>query len=784
MRSIWMITFKNILKRKTYAIAIFLLTAVAAVCMATGLSTIFRSRQIYDAAYTRANSPDNFYLYYKENYSPAYLDFFRKRAEVRSENAQTCLGGECGTINGVDLSTCIFAENDPKQYNFAFLPGAEKLTDHSLYLPIVYQQEYNAKVGGTFFLKTGSGNLRYRIAGFFEDPVYGSAMMGMKRVLLTTGGYRQLREKTLGRTTEEMVVLQVNLKPAYEGANFENTMEAINRAFGSDTLATYQTDRGMFHTAVLIIPSLIAVVMLSFAVLLLLVVILVLRHAILSSIEADYVSFGILKAIGFTGPDVLISVLLQYIILVLFGAAAGVIAAVFVTPAAAGVLMGSTGIIGRVGLTVSAAVGVPAALLLLCALVAGLTARHTAVISPMRAISYGKAPVHFSSRLNPSLSRMSALPQWLSLPMKQMASRLTQYATLIIVAALFTFMLSTMKMMTSSFASEGRMTRILGVPVYDIDIESMNPTLCPSSKLEDVVRDINRTYGVKDKEWRLYKSVRIDGDAVTCTANSTFAQMEGALLKGSMPQAQNEVAVTPFISSLLHKSVGDTVVIQKGNIKKNYLISGVVQDIDEMGKVIELNEAGYRGVAPNFKPMSRSVTLKNGGDVKSIISALKKKYPPDTGITFANNKTQVDQIFSSVNAAMKLASAAVMALTLLLISCITLLLCSIAIYRENIDTGIFKAIGFKTRQLRIQFTLRFLMVAVLGGAVGIVLSLLFSQMIINALLSNIGIASLPWEWNFATIGFPLLFVVCVTGLTAFVCSARMRHITPARLISE
>lgn len=786
MRSIWMVARKGILKRKTYTIAIFFLTAVAAVCMATALSTIFHTQEIYDTAYQKSHSPDIFYAFWGKSYSPDDLSFFKQRPEVEDAVAQPCLYGvgTVGSLNGQDLSACVFAAYDPSANDYALSDTEGALTDHSAYLPLLYKSQFNAKTGDSILIKTAEGNVSFTVAGFFEDPVYGSAFMGTKQILLSAGGYREMESLTQNRTTAAGVNLNVYLKPAYQGTVFGKTAETVNQTFGRDTLATFQADRLLFRSAVLIIPRIISVVLLCFSVLLLLVTIFVLRHAILSSIEADYVSLGVLKAFGFTRTNILASVLVQYLTVAAGGAAAGVVAAVFATPGISGVLMASTGILGNAGLTAPAALGTTAALLLLCGCIAGVTARRAAKVSPMRAIAFGKAPVQFSSRLNPSLARLHSLPLWLSLPIKQMTTRIRQYATLIVVAALFTFMLATLEMMTANFSSVEKMARILGLPLYDLDVVSASPALCPPEKLDGIVGDISRTYGVKRVDWTDYQSLRVDGFAVTGAVWSSFDEQKDAVLSGSLPELDNEVAITPLISRMLGKGVGDSVVVRKGDSQQSYMITCILQSISEMGKVIELNAPGYRRIAPDYQPTARSLVLNDNSDVPGVIAALKQKYPSASGVSFSNDKTNLYNIFSTVQMATGLASAVVLLLTLLLIACITLLLCTITVYREFNDTGIFKAVGFRTRELRLQFTLRFVLVSVLGSFFGIALSLLFAKTLIGAALSSMGIASLPAVWSFATLGFPLLFVMCTAGLTAFLCSAKIRRISPVRLVNE
>lgn len=147
--------------------------------------------------------------------------------------------------------------------------------------------------------------------------------------------------------------------------------------------------------------SYVSVILLCFSALLMIIAGIVIRHAILSSIETDYVSLGILKAIGFTGKNIIASILLQYLIISLLGTVAAAVAGIFTSPAMAQVLMNSTGIFGSANLTPPIALSVILAILTVIGLIAYLTALRAA---PAICV---KVYVHFSYRRS---DRHSAQP--------------------------------------------------------------------------------------------------------------------------------------------------------------------------------------------------------------------------------------------------------------------------------------------------------------------------------------------------------------------------------------
>ena len=54
--------------------------------------------------------------------------------------------------------------------------------DGEIYLPSYFKDEFSCKVGRKLLCKTEEGDYKYKIADFFEDPLYGSSNIGSKTI--------------------------------------------------------------------------------------------------------------------------------------------------------------------------------------------------------------------------------------------------------------------------------------------------------------------------------------------------------------------------------------------------------------------------------------------------------------------------------------------------------------------------------------------------------------------------------------------------------------------------
>ena len=88
---------------------------------------------------------------------------------------------------------------------------------------------------------------------------------------------------------------------------------------------------------------------------------------------------------------------------------------------------------------------------------------------------------------------------------------------------------------------------------------------------------------------------------------------------------------------------------------------------------------------------------------------------------------------------------------------------------EQRNTGIYKAIGFTDRQLRLSFALRFGVTAALGAVIGTVLAALCTDPLVSSAMKLAGISNFA---STATLGSTLLPAAVVIGLfTLFAYSA-------------
>ena len=110
--------------------------------------------------------------------------------------------------------------------------------------------------------------------------------------------------------------------------------------------------------------------------------------------------------------------------------------------------------------------------------------------------------------------------------------------------------------------------------------------------------------------------------------------------------------------------------------------------------------------------------------------------------------------------------------------------CIRSFLRERTDIGIYKALGFTVRQLRLQFSFRFLIVSVIGAAFGIILCIFLCPSMMKILLRGVGITNFTTDYTLDVIILPVCMICFCFFLFAYLVSGKIKKVEVRELISE
>nr|WP_253198379.1 ABC transporter permease [Clostridium gasigenes] len=497
----------------------------------------------------------------------------------------------------------------------------------------------------------------------------------------------------------------------------------------------------------------------------------------------DYVSLGILKSIGFKNKQIRLILLLQYMLTGILASGIGMLISGFLLKLVGSFLLSSTGLFWEGNIKIIVCLSILGTLLFLLSIFIVLITRKITKVSPVRAITFGHAPVYFSSRINFSLDKANLIPLSIKIAAKQIITHLKQYVMLFIVVGILTSFII-------AIASISNM--IIGDNAENIFI-SFSSDISISYNNEKDIDVVNEIIKEVESEGSVIEKFMLKGEYRTVDNRKILVMVVDDLvgglktpLEGRNPKYSNEVMITKIMSDLIQKSIGDKVVVEnlKGE-KEEYIIVGLNQNTQGVGKNIIMLESGMRILEPNYILKRTEFKIESNDDISGIVEKLKVKYKDyEENITITDTNKIEKESMKSITNTINSATTGTYIIAIIVVGLISILVCSNTLQKEKIDIGILKAQGFTTKQLRGQFTLRFLIVALVGSGLGIILNILCNDYIMSLLFKNAGLSNFITVYSIKTLMEPVGIICTFTCLFAWLVTIKIKKVTPKNLIQE
>lgn len=659
-----------------------------------------------------------------------------------------------------------------------FREKPEELKDGEVYVSPSFCAIYDVQAGDTLELTAQEGGPAevFKIKGFFEDPVAGSAMMGMKQIFLTKNDMRKLSgqldeagENAQGQRLNVFHLFRVK-DSALSAGEFQKIVNA-----GTDLAAEagFSYGKETIMGFMLILYNIFAGFLLVFVMVLLVVAMLIAGHSISSGIEQNYVNMGILKAIGYTRRDLRIVWLLQYLFVIVCGMGIGIPLSTLVvrkinrlTVTVTGLLVPSPIPVGKSLLALGSI------LLVIIAFICVKTAKISR-ITPIRAIRGGAEDVYFKSRFMAPI-RKGGLHFWLAY--RQLISGKKQYISACLVASLLVFFLSLTARMDAWIGPDGKgLMDSFSASRYDLGIR------CTDEGMEEEIEGIlEERAGIVDS----YQFVmsRASVGQIEYLMNIISKPEYFNLLLGRSCLYRNEIVVTQGVADELRIGTGDTVSVAFGGKELDFIVSGIYQCANDMGENFGISKEGFeRFREPEAEEESYYTyyLLQDASVTEETAQFLKETYGERIFID-ENMWSGVDIIVLALSALMVF----MYLVTIVFILITVTLTGSKILYKEQHDLGIYKSLGYASGKLRLAFSLRFGIVSAAGSALGILLSAVLTDPLASAMLKMCGISRFASSLTPFRMALPAMIVSALFFLFAWCAAGRVKKVEPGILIVE
>lgn len=773
----------NIRRQKSSFVGIFILMLIVSLAMTAVLTISVNSQKSDEEALEHVGFGDMLVMMDNggQEEGKELIQKVEEHDEVEKVQVIPAVCANFKEINGVSNGSSVMLERyDPSELDFrifdesgtGYIEEPEALKAGEIYAPICYSTSYHCKVGDTIPVKLMKHTENYTIKGFFEDPFMGSSMMGIKTVLVSDADMeimlKSIREGTADSISEGMLL---NIfRKENSNLSYLKFQQELNKDTGVAGYAWISMGTSQAMGYMLIMIRIFSGSFLVFIALLLIITLIIMNHSIGSSIEMEYVNLGILKAVGVTQGKLKVILMLQYLLSALLGAVIGVPLAIPVIKMINKITTPVVGILTPNYLAMipcfMALLGIMAFLVLFIS----MKLRKLKEITPVRAICGGKENIYFSSRLELPI-RKKGMSFWLAF--RQLTSNGKKYISVGVITGLLVFFMIMMGHMDAWMGEDGtEFSRIFDATEYDLWVH------CYNEDIQEEVEETIESYSKIEKKYQVQNVyLMMEGCKIMCFVCEAPEEIE-SVLEGRTCQYDNEILITDFVADDLGLQIGDTVTVAENDKKEEYMVSGIYQCANDMGSNFAMSKAGYDRVGN--QRLGEAYCLKNPEKAKDIAEKLNERYGTELKVTAERGFSGIDSIVSAVNAVSVLVYVLAVIFALVVIS----LVCGKIFAKERQDYGIYKAMGFTSGNLRLQFALRFMLVSMIGSILGVVLTILLMNKCFGLLLSYVGISQIETEIAWISVLIPIGMMAVVFFLFSYWKAGKIKRVQPRVLISE
>lgn len=642
-----------------------------------------------------------------------------------------------------------------------------------IYLPLLYKSEGIA-VGESVEILIGSHKETYTVCGFFNSIMMGSHNCVMMEIVLTEDKYAELAGKGY---VPRAALCSVRLKDRAENLSFEAELKSlVSEQYPNINMMSncYNIVSQSRYISQMICAGILS----AMAFIVLLIALVVIVSNIVNYIQVGMKNLGVLKAEGYTSGQLIRTLLCQFLSLTILAAVVGMGLSYLFFPSVNAMMITQTGIpyaMRFLPLLFFLSLGM---LCLAVGLAVCLTARKIRKIEPIAALRSGIQTHNFKRNYIP-LERTKA-PLHLALALKTTLSGIKHNLTVCITMLALSLVVVFSGLMMENVITD--MTPFLNMIVG----ETADSCISVQADAEgDFLAQMQKDERV-EKAY-LYHSLNVShagGAELMATLCGDFskANNQNIVYEGRAPKYDNEIALAGKYASETGFKIGDEIEIIANGNREAYLICGLTQISNNLGRDCLFTRAGYERLG-TLTHTNYYINLAEGTDIDAFNLEIKEKFG-DRVYTTINVRTTIEGAAAVYVSLMRMIVIAILVLSAVIITFVLYLLVRTMLNNKQRDYGILKALGYTTGELILQTALSFMPTAVLSAAVGLVLCSLIINPLTALFLSGIGIVKCTFTVPVGFIAAAGVVLVLFTFGMACLLSVKIRRITPKALLTE
>lgn len=770
---------KDIKRKKTMNVILLIFVILAATFIASSANNLITVSGALDNFFEKAGVPDYWFATTNASDMERFEDFAEENGYnydvarlIQIESKNTFIEGEkLDYSNTLALSTLggikIYDKNNEEitQIN----DGEVYVTNHIFTLT---GNDFHE--GGKILISQNGVEKEFTIKGYTKDALFGSAMVGMTRFLVSDNDAKLFNDAATICSAVEVHTSDARYLDKFNELGI-NTVMAI--------------DRSMVKM-IYIMDILIAAILLVVSVVLILISMVILRFIINFTIAEEFREIGVMKAIGLKNFAIRGLYIVKYFAIAVIGTAVGLgisfpLSRLMISSVSQKIVVSSgDNFLVNIAATIAAGAVV--------VLFSYFCTRKIKKFSPIDAIRSGETGERFKKKGIFHLGK-SHLPTIPFMAINDIFSGIKNYVSMIIIFILGTLLVIIPVNTINTIRSDKLITCFNMVESDHIISQELlfNPNEDNKAKVERQFSEVREMFSENGIDVDVFQEIMFRANLTKGdkrTNSLTFQGMGGVTtdmytyLEGTPPQNVHEVALTYLTAEQIDAKIGDDVEIKIGEDTKTYTVTALTQSMNNMGEGVRFHQdaeidynyaAGSFGIQVNYKDNPDSKMLSERKEL------LEKLYPD------AKIYTSGEYIGYMIgNVAEQLDSMKVLILGIILAinALVAILMVKSFITKEKSEIALLKAIGFKNGALTLWQTMRIGIVLIVSVLIGAAISTPLSNLIITPIFRMMGAYSIKYEIRAIEVYvvYPLI-MLAVTALAAFISAQGLRKISSSQI---
>jgi putative ABC transport system permease protein len=783
-QSIFILSWSFLKRRKTQSLLVGLCIALSGLLFASTLTLLREMSQPFDRMYEQLQA-SHLLLQYdsREVNSERIGKWFSTQVEVASVSRpvpfvflESPLIFEDAELDlSVQLTERLIQENGQDQVFFQrgearLYPGMGEI-----WIPDHLARSHHIEIGDSLGVPTAEGLVPLVVSATLVDPQYASGLFNPTRAWVAPGSLsflfpiHQLTELSLGVRFHDPQDIATVWGRFHEQYHFQGN----------------SLDYHLFKSVFLSFYQVISLVLLVFSLLALLTSLFILHSSLAGAIAADLRLIGIFKAIGYTPPNVRLIYLMQYLLLAILSLPVGLGLSYAASRVILQSLVQSLGLVNQV---ISFAAPAMITLCLFLVLVGIMTLWGSRKGAKIKAVAAFRSNPTTGSRAVPIFRRSwqrdsLGIPFLWGLSMLRSSPPRTIYTALSIVLASFILLFALN--VGHSFGSLKDNKAAWGLEDSDLQVRRNEAIALPldHASLLGLLQADSAIQVVMPFHYATATLPAREGQAPQDLLGKIYGGDLAAIglenLQGKHPVAGHEISLCVLTAAEQQKELGDSMHLFIEGQHRIFAITGIYQDVSNLGQGFRLSQAAMKALNPLFEPEFYALKLRAGISTVDFEEDLQARLGETVVLEqSAEERKGIRATLGSMQGSLALVSVFFLAILFAVLFNDTLM--NLRDYRHSL--GILKTLGLTSVQLRRAQVYKFLLLTLGCLAVAVPLSLWLSPPLISSLTGSMGLESFPFLVNRGGTILVIPGMMACTGLSAWWASRRMSRRRPRGLL--